>query len=133
MDLANLSTAEKSEQGAVLHLKDPGTGELLFNDEAGKDAMTLTLAGSDSDLYRKKLSEIRRRNERKKFKTSEKEDEENIVEQLEAMTLDCNVVFNGKKLTVGEVCELYRKAGYKWLKEQALVFIHDRANFLPNA
>jgi len=131
MDLANLNTKELGEKGAELHLLHPATEEPLFHNEK---PVTIRLAGSDSNLFRKANAAIVRRVQGKKGKQTSEEFEAAVTEQLAAVTLGfSNLVFNGEPAVFSKekAIEIYEE--YRWIREQVAEFVANRANFLPNA
>lgn len=128
MDITKLDTVKASNAGADLELLHPATGE--------KTGVTITLAGPDSDVYRKAL----RRQADRQFKTSQKrsqqhqtaaELEEEAVKVLAACTLDWQGMEEGKDAlgcTPENVEHVYRK--YLWIREQVDEFVGDRQAFI---
>ena len=124
MDLSKLDTRTTSEQGAVLELRHPATGERL-------DSVWIRLAGADSDIYRRVQNRIVRRNFNRKGKRSQDEIEEAVIEQLAGITL----AWEGIELH-GEYLECNQENAQRvyqipWIREQVAEFVNERANFLP--
>jgi hypothetical protein len=129
MDLNNLDVVKLANEGAVLELLHPGTGEVL-TDEKGKEpkAWFLRMLGSDSDIYR---NTIKRRFERNQNKKNSKIDLDEVqvrtAELLAKCTVDCYIIENGKPIecSQSEMTRVYLK--YPWLREQAEEAMADRS------
>lgn len=129
MDLTQLDSVKASNDGADLHVVHPSTGEKL--------GIVITLAGPDSDVFRK----AKRRNTDKRLKAVQKgreklssaELEQEATEILAACTLDWSGIQEGKKdleCTPENASDLYTR--YPWIREQVDEFIGDRANFIKD-
>lgn len=126
MDLLTLDTTKQAEKGAVLKLRNPGTGEYI-------EGMTITLLGEDSAVYRNKSKAIaeEKLNANRKRKVNLDSIENENLQVLAACTVEWTGFEEGKnpiECTAEEVVRIYRK--YKWIREQVDSFIGDRANFL---
>ena len=53
MDLSNLDVSKKAEDGAILELEHPVTGDPLIDEDSG-EAVSIILLGTDSKTYRDK-------------------------------------------------------------------------------
>lgn len=135
MDLSNFDTTNSGI--SVLHLRAP-TGQLIIDEDSG-DPVTISLLGSDSDVYQK-LS--RKQNARRLkhnigrrggLKVSPEELEEDALEILVACTVSWdNVVFNGTRLECNpaNIRKLYSELPF--VREQVDEFVAERENFLGN-
>lgn len=132
-DLAQFDVTAAANNGATLQLRHPATGKKLEDAEGAP--ITITLAGSDSDAYRKAQRQItnRRLAETKKrggLKLTSEELEEEALDILVA----CTLAWSSNLVIDGEVPSNARKIYQRlpWAKEQADEFIADRAAFLGN-
>lgn len=134
MDLAQLDTTAASEEGAVLEIRHPTTGEILL-DDAG-NPVWIRLAGMDSERFQR----MQRANLNRRLKmggrrgsanvTAEELDAERI-ENLVACTIDWSgIVLEGEALGCSAVSARRLYKAIPWLREQAEDFQSDRANFL---
>ncbi len=134
MDLSTLSTKQKSEEGVVMTVEDPRTGEPLLDDQG--EGVTITVAGSDSKAYRtysRKIQNKRLKNLKPGQRSLNIDSEEMEEEALELMC-KCTLGWSGIAWQ-GEALEctpqnakmLFTELG--WLREQVDIFITDRANF----
>lgn len=128
-DLANTLT-----DSAVLTVTHPVTGlPLKMKDDV---LVTLSLAGMDSDRYRAADREntnnrLKLRASGARVKMTAEELEAEALEIIVACTVGWTGVFDdGEEVpfSAANVRTLYTKV--PWLRQQADVFIHDRANFL---
>ncbi len=147
LGLDEVDTVPASNEGAVMQVRHPGTGDVLYNkdgvrapDGKGWDKeptpMTITLAGRDSDRFKQATRRvIRMRTERNKGRRSpdtspEQNDNENR-EILVSCTLGWNITLGDgvtkPEFSPDECRVLYAK--YPWLEEQADFFVGDRSNF----
>lgn len=131
MDLSSLDTRKPADDGADMQLRHPGTDAVLTQDD-GK-AISITLAGSDSDRYqRAQRSQANRRlNAGVRRKLTIEELESDTIELLVACTIRWDGVKVGGKVlecNADNARKLYRD--YQWIREQANAFIGERANFL---
>lgn len=125
MDLSQLNLEQSAEQGADLILDHPVTGDKLD--------IVITLAGTDSAVYRRKQKEINARrmtklSRGKKADLSISDDE--ACDMLAACTLGWkNVMLDNEaiKFSTDAAKQLY--LDYHWIREQVDEFIGDRANF----
>jgi len=131
MDLSSLDTSKACDEGSVMQLRHPGTGEPLENDD--KSPMTLTLLGRDSPRF--KAAQNARVNRRIQTAapgtkiTAEAIDSDGVDLVVDATT-GWNVTIDGDK---PEFTSASAKAAYirfPWMREQADAWIANRANFL---
>lgn len=125
-DLTELNTVELANKGAVINIVHPSTGDDL--------GMKITVAGSDSDLYRKAQRKImNKRLAEKKMKTRVEEIENESLELLAQCTMSWEGVKEGGMdilCTPENAKRLYKT--YPWLKEQVDTAITDRGLYLGN-
>ena len=126
-DLATLDFAAKAEEGAVMQVKHPLTGEAL--------GINITLIGTDSKTFRD-ISKSRATASLKK-KTREIDLDQNEADAVELLA-KCTkgwsrITESGKEVVFSyeNAVQLYTK--YLWLREQIDRFMADRSNFLPSA
>lgn len=136
MDLSKFNTKKKSNEGAFLHLKSPVDGSLLYDD--GKP-VGLYLLGSDSDKVQSAIH--KRFNESYASAKSESDkDETGISEKSDAakneLLADCTRGWEGLSLdgdnefSREKILSVYSNSGWLWLRNQALSFVDNRANFI---
>lgn len=135
-DLSKLSSAESAEQGAVMEVRHPETGEPLMAEDGSP--VTITLAGEDSSAYRRALhaSQNRRFQRGNLAKIKAEELHNDNLEILAACTLAwSNLAYAGEELpcTKHNALRLYRDEGFRWLVEQVDAFVKDRSHFLPKS
>lgn len=132
MDLSTLDVSEAASRGATMELRNPATGETLYSD--GGEPVSITVLGSDSSEYRKRLRSAAngRINSRKK-QTIEQLEQDGIGLLVAVTTGWRNIVVEGQNLEFSpeEARRLYEK--YPWIREQVDEFVNERANFLTNA
>lgn len=134
MDLSKLNVKASAEQGSDLHLRDPFTGEELFNDD--NSPMVISLLGKDSEPYRRTARMTANKNLKKGRQTATVEQfEQNGVELLAAVTTGWNLQFGEEMLEFSPLAvkNLYANPDYRWVYEQVDEFVAERANFLTTA
>lgn len=129
MDLNKLKIT-KADEGATLELKHPGTDEVI-------PGMSINLLGQDSKKYRE-LARARQQvalDRVSKGKRASKLDAKELDAQTLADLVATTVSWKGFELegnalecTPENVLKVYTDFG--WVREQALEFQADRANFL---
>ena len=126
-DFTKLDFATKAEEGAVMQVKNPLTGEAL--------GATITLIGTDSKAFRD-LAKQRATAALKR--TKEELENYDSDDEMSLMLSKCTLAWSGVEEGVEAVefsqenaLMMYRK--YRWLRDQVDQFIGDRANFLPSA
>jgi hypothetical protein len=134
MDLSTLETTSVAEQGAAMEVQHPVTGAVL-TDTSGA-ALTITLAGQDSERFRK--AERRITNKRlasqaagRRIALTSEGLETDAIERLVACTITWSgITLDGeaKDCTPENAREAYKRL--PWLREQVERFVEDRANFL---
>lgn len=123
IDLATLDTTAKADQGVEYELIHPESGEAM--------GIFITVAGSDSRIWRKALSDIAERNKGLR-RTAELVRQEGIEAAARCTLGWRNVVLDTKPLefTQENARKLY--ARFPWIREQVDTFRYDRSNFLPD-
>lgn len=134
MDLSKLDTTAAAETGAKLEVAHPATGARLLQDD--NTPVTVTLAGQDSDRFKKADRKISNRRlatsaSGQRLKLTAEGIDSDSLERLVACTISWSGIGWGggeKECTPENAREAYTKL--PWLREQAEAFIGDRANFL---
>ncbi|MBY0431697.1 MAG: hypothetical protein K2Q10_10905 [Rhodospirillales bacterium] len=132
-DLATLDCSRTAERGAVMTLAHPVNRQPLADGE-GKP-ITITLAGQDSDVYRRAQRAItdKRLALRGRARLSAEDLEAEAVETLARCTLGWSgIVLDGKPLECGPASARALYQRLPWVREQADEFIGDRGNYLGN-
>lgn len=135
MNLADFDIVAKANAGTTLKLTSPFDGEVII-DERNKDKhqpWTITILGSDSDLFRKaqmrnqeKVLDGYARN--KKKKTDLTEARIKGAELVARCTTGCHLVDeknNDVKFSIDGMVKLYMK--YPWMLEQVENHMSDRS------
>lgn len=134
LDLSNYDTAAASDEGAVMEVIHPGTGDVIRDPETG-EAMTLTLLGVDSTAYQQAF----RKNMNRRLNAKAKGQDKMTAEQLESEAIErlvlctkgwTHVGLDGEVLDCTEANARLVYTRFPWLRMQADEFIADRANFL---
>lgn len=133
MDLSDLNTVKRSDEGVAMHLRHPLTRALLVHESDGRP-VTITLAGQDAKrvrLAQRELITRRAKDLKRQHFPDPDADEQDVIEVIAKATLAWDIIVDGKNpaCTLDEARRLYR--AYPWIVEQADAFIFDRANFLP--
>lgn len=127
MDFATLDTSKLAEEGAVLNVRHPVTGE--------DTGAWIRVCGTDSQRFRDLVKRRAREQMNRKQKTLDIAGaEQRAIETLAACTLDWGgIAENGDELplTYENAQHMYGK--YLWLREQVDEFMADRGHFLPSA
>ncbi len=99
MDLSKLNVVELANEGAVLELLHPSTGEVLTDEKKESKVFFLRLLGSDSDTYRnaiKRRFESNNKNKNKKLDLDAAQ--RKAAELLAKCTIDCYMLEDGKAI-----------------------------------
>lgn len=133
MDLSALNPKKKANAGAFLHLVNPGTGFPLYDNEDKDKPVGLWLMGRDSDLYaktrHKNVNGALTTKKRSDPKTSEMIEQETIAVLADMTTGWDNLSYQGNiEFSRDAIIGVYTDLA--WVREQADVFISDRANFI---
>lgn len=138
--LDSLDTTAAADEGAVMEVRSPGTGEVMYwLDEQGKPTKpwTITLYGADSERVKKVMrQQADRRNEhmmRTRKATMSGVVEKDNIELMVAATKQWDIPLSNGQPAPNDPKE-YRDAytKYAWLYEQANEFSGLRANFLKS-
>ena len=121
MDLSSLLPSDC----ATMTLRHPATG-------ADMPGMTISLYGTDSAKFRELQKDAAREILSRKRGSDVDMDaaDKKAIARLAELTVSIEGIEDGGK-PVTDAAILYTK--FKWVREQADVFIADRANFLPSA
>jgi hypothetical protein len=133
-DLSDLSTASLSDSGAAMELCHPATNQVLKGDD--DKPITITLAGIDSDIYRK----AQRKQLNKRLQAGRGKAPKLTAEELEEEALDvlaqCTLAWSGNFSVRGQKLECNRAnartlySEMPWIREQADAFMGERANYI---
>lgn len=127
MDFANLDTADLANEGAVMPVHGPD-GQPVTNEGA---PVTLTLLGDDSDVLTK-FDRITTNQHLRGGQTITAELAE--AKQIGRLARACvgwsGVILDGQPLPHSEENAKLLFKRFRWLRQQAALFISDRANFL---
>lgn len=136
MDLLQLGTRKKSNEGVFMHLRHPDTGDLLLDNDG--EAIGITLTGMDGDIFREAMLKQRRewlkKSKSSRLSPADADFEVETVETLARCTLGWSGIGLGSEqsleFTFENVLRVYSDPDVRWLREQVDLFIADRANFL---
>lgn len=135
MDLSSLSTKQLSEEGAVMTVTDPRTGDPLIDTDG--TSVTITLSGVDGQKYRdfqrklqnRRLKQIGR-GPKPKLEFDAGEMEKEGLELLANCTMGWSgIEWKGQVLPFSVENAILIYSELPWLKDQVDVFIGDRQNF----
>lgn len=135
MDLTQLDTTKKSNDGAQLQLRSPRDGEVLIDESTGSP-VSITLLGPDSKRYLDASHEATNRRLTKRLRSARAKitAEEVAGDQLELLVA-CTTGWSGiqvdgayLKFSEDEARKLYKR--FPWIRDQAQEFIDERSNFL---
>lgn len=129
MDLSKLNVTALADAGITVHLRHPATGEKLTNDKG--EPMVVTVAGSDSALFKGELkARIRQANLNKKRKDDVdiEEIERRGVELIAKCTLSWSgLQMDGKDLPFSYQAAVKLYSEHSWIKEQVDAAMADRS------
>lgn len=139
MDLANINIEKLAEQGAILELEHPVSGDVLMQDKPNeKKPVTINVLGTDSKVWRNKQREYQRKRIASMQRNRKNADltisDEDACELLAECTTGWDgIVISGKPVEFSKdaAYDLYMK--FNWIREQVDAFMGDRANFLKSA
>ncbi len=127
MKLTDIDTVKGSDEGAVMQVRHPATGEYV-------EGMWIKLAGPDSKIAKQRKAEIRRKLRKMNqnsidFSALEHE----AAETRAAVTLDWGGIETDQVLecTADNARHVYEQ--FPWLAEQVDEFQGDRANFIATS
>lgn len=130
MDLSKLDLTEQANNGAIMDVMHPITGEQLFS-ESGSP-VTITLLGADSTVMRQEMSNRAKKQLASKNKSvgSIDEAEKLSAELLATITVDWSGISeNGIEIEYSRENAIAIYMKYSWLRQQVDTFTTDRANF----
>lgn len=128
MDISKIDSVKAASLGAVMKLMHPTENTVLTNDDG--TPMTITLLGTDSDVYRKaQRLAINRRMKSRKPATAEDIDSD-ALDLLSVSTVDWKITLAGSMPACSTEAARDLYATVPWIKEQVDTFINDRSNFL---
>ena len=116
-DIASLAIQEST----VLHLTHPATGEKLYADKDGKEAITVTVASTSSRAYRSAVSAMHNRTLKRgnKKQSAEAQKEEGIELLTSCCVTSDNLVYNGAPVkTSADFRALLSDDKMSWVKSQ---------------
>lgn len=134
MDFSKLDTAEIANEGAVMHVHGPDGRPVYQEDAEGKpteEPVTISLLGDDSDVLVKFDRASVNANLRGGQTITAEIAEAKSVNRLARATVGWSGVdLDGESLPFTEenAKKLYKR--FRWLRQQAIQFISDRANFM---
>ena len=132
-DLSEMNLSRSADEGAVMTLYHPVNGEPIIDDTTGQP-WTITLAGQDSERFRKATqANTNRRLSMRRGRPGQITAQELDNEALELLVA-CTLSWSGITLELqplafepNNVRKVYRD--FPWVREQVDAFIGDRANF----
>lgn len=128
----NLNTLKTKDTTAV-HLRNPATDELLFDDEAKTKPVQVHIYGPGSSAYRNATLEMQNRQlKRGKKQISAEVLREESIDLLVACTASFEnlAVDNVEVATKEQIKAVYSDPQLGWLKDQVDSALGDIANFL---
>jgi hypothetical protein len=132
MDLANLDTAKFGSRGSWMDVLHPSGDGTALVDEQSKETVALHLRGADApETTTAQRERVQRRLDRRRQRQTADDIDDDLLETAVAATIGWRYVFfEGKYLPYSEdnVRMLYRK--FRWILEQALTYLSNRANYL---
>jgi hypothetical protein len=127
MKLTDIDTVRGSDAGAVLHLRHPGTSEVL-------DGVWIRIAGPDSKLAKQRRSVVRRKLRQQKSGGMDIDMwEAEAMETRIALTMEWAGIELDEPLELTEENARAIYTGFPWIAEQVDEFQADRANFIAKA
>lgn len=133
IDLSSFDTVSAANAGATMELLHPATKTPLRQENG--EPITITVAGMDSDVFRKaqRGATNRRLAQRGKVKLNAEELEAESIETLAACTLGWSgIVVAGQPLPFDRANAVKLYTTLPWVREQLDEFVADRANYLGN-
>lgn len=134
MDFAKLDTVEASNEGAVMHVHGPDGQPVYQEDAEGQPTdrpVTITLLGDDSDILVKFDRASVNANLRGTQPLTAEISEAKSINRLARATVGWSGIdLDGEPLPFSEenAKKLYKR--FRWLRQQAFMFLSDRANFM---
>ena len=138
MDLAQFDSIKACEEGAVMEIMHPTSGEILRDEETG-EPWTITFIGIDSKelkaiqhtLQNKRLKALSRRGQVEV--TAEQIDSDELEMVIKATRSWNHLQLDGNKIDCNDLTKRNIYSRFPWLLEQASFFINGRKNFLGNS
>tara|TARA_Y100000310_G_scaffold324866_2_gene387347 strand:- start:13194 stop:13604 length:411 start_codon:yes stop_codon:yes gene_type:complete len=132
MDLSKLSVESAADKGAFLHLKDPATGDPLFDPVSG-ESVGIFLRGNDSA----QVKEASRKLDLKELRGDTDTQKELLAELLAVATISWTGIGFGSEeeefpCTPENAKKLYSDSDTDWIVEQVVPFMRLRRNFVGN-
>lgn len=138
-DLASLDTLSPAEQGAVVELENPVTGEIIYGDDM--KPWSITIRGEDSASVRQV---VRKQHDKRSEKIRKGRDwgfdsetiESETIDKLVAATIGWSgLVLDGKpfEYSVANARKLYGDERFPWIVEQVQKAMGDRKRFFKKA
>lgn len=133
-DIAAFDTISASDEGSVMEVKNPKTGDVLRHEDGRP--FTIRFRGRDSEVVR---SLIRAQSDRRiqqgirsRIPASSASIERDEIELIVAATMEWDIILGGQpaKNSTQAYREAYTK--YPWLREQGDEFIGVRSNFIKS-
>jgi len=139
IDLNSLDTSTQEEQGAVMEILNPLTGEVLKGDD--DEPQTITLLGENSrkvQLWhdrnaRENLTEQVAEHTGQKVAKARMTLRERNIEKVVAATSDCHLYLDGQwqECTPENMRTIYRRLPFLYF--QATAFMADMSKYLGNS
>lgn len=131
-DLADLDFTAPAEEGAIMEVRHPVTGETLRHEDG--HPFTITLVGRDSERFLKLVRQQSDRRIQASLRTrqpiSTVSVEKDDIELLVNATLAWDILLDKKPAENSQKAYRDAYARFRWLKEQVDEFVGSRANFL---
>lgn len=130
MDLLKIDTTPAANEGAVMEVRHPTTGEVLLDNG---EAVTITLLGTDSDAFEKINDAAVNRRLKGTGRLVPLAEEQRVI-AIE-MLAGCTLAWKGIGVEDGKNLEFSRPNAklvytkFKWLRDQVDKFVGDRTNF----
>lgn len=118
---------------ATLHLTHPATDELLYSDDEQKKPITIDVYSKTSKVYRKWMTESKRKNEARKNKPlTDLAEAEDTANWLSSITKSIsNISLSDNKLVCFEDYHaFYLLPQFSWVAEQIVMFLRSSESFL---
>lgn len=127
------ATSRSLKDTFTLQLRDPGTDELLWADEAETEPVTVTVYGSASKQYRNAMNALMRKNTERKGKAPAPsvQQAEGIEFLVACSETTDNLEVDGIEVkSIADFTKLYTRPDLNWIKKQVDAAISDDSNFL---
>ena len=132
-DLSIFNTEKLSSDGAELHLAHPVTGEPVYLDDEKKMPITITVKGTDSDVYQRALQKAT--NKARTSKQTDDVDYDYLITETVELYADMvlgwkNINHDGKALKFNRDNAVLLFSTYKEIRKQVGDFMAEKANFI---